>query len=84
MKQHKHYKHARKKVHLNKKFLYVTAAFGLFILGSGIQIFDSGSRVTGAVIGASRQDVGLLGFGILAAGIFLTGFAVHQLVSQHK
>lgn len=66
---------------LNKKFMYVIAGFGLFLVGSGVQVFDSG--ITGAVVGASPQDIGLLGFGVLAAGLFLTGFAVHHLVTRH-
>ncbi|HLD06165.1 MAG TPA: hypothetical protein VJC16_01360 [Candidatus Nanoarchaeia archaeon] len=82
MKRTKRWKAGKGKMpKLNKRFMYAVAGIGLFLVGSGVQVFDGG--ITGNVAGASPQDVGLLGFGVLAAGLFLAGFAVHHLVTRH-
>ena len=87
MKRTKRWKAGKGKMpKLNKRFMYAVAGIGLFLVGSAYRTVvceDCDGGITGNVAGASPQDVGLLGFGVLAAGLFLAGFAVHHLVTRH-
>ena len=72
-----------KEIKLNKHFVFFLGAVGTFIAIKGLEGMGS-SNITGAVVGASKTDVTLVGFISFFVGAFLAAFAVQQIAKHHQ